>query len=266
MEELAPAYALMLRICGAGILIDALERMVTAGKYRDEGPFSWIILRQRLATLPPPLRGLADQLFQGAGRLMGVLVIRLIGLAAVVLNPVGSGPFAVGLTVLLITQLYVSIRSANFGATGSDAITLVICGGAWLATVAADGPLAARAGLWFIAAQACLSYVVGGVSKLTAPKWRSGQAIVEVLSTYTYGSERFHALVRARPWLSRALCWSVMLWETTFPLVLIVPRSLALPLLGAGVLFHLSTAALMGINLFVFAFASTYVAIWAVRP
>jgi hypothetical protein len=264
MHDLGQAYALMLRICGAGIVIDALERMVTARKYRDDGLFSWVVLRQRLAILPGWWRLLADRLFQGAGPLMAVLTIRIAAVVVVVLDPVGSPAFSVGLTVLVVTHLYIYVRTSGMATIGADHMTLVVCGGSWLATVVAGGTLAARAGMWFVAAQSCLGYAVAGIAKLRAPKWRSGEAVVLVLSTYTNGNPGLHALVRSRRWLAWALCWSTMLWETTFPLVLVVPRFWMAPLLAVGVLFHASLAALMGLNLFLFAFPSTYVALWAI--
>jgi hypothetical protein len=66
--------------------------------------------------------------------------------------------------------------------------------------------------------------------------------------------------------LSIFLCWSVMSWEATFPIVLVVPRPAVWPLLALGVLFHLSIAALMGFNGFLFAFPAAYFAILALRP
>jgi hypothetical protein len=266
MQDLAWAYSLMLRICGAGIAIDALERLVNRRKYRDSGPYGWVVLRQRFARSPPPLRRVADGLFGGTARLVAVLVLRVVCVGVVAINPPGAPAFSWALTLLVSTQLYLAVRTSPFATIGSDSITLIVCGGAWLATVLGRTPATWRAGLWFVAAQASLAYLVGGVSKLMAPKWRSGLAVVEVVSTYSCGNPRLFSFLRARPGLARVLSWSLMLWETTFPVVLVLPDRPALALLGAGLLFHLTTAALMGLNLFVFAFASTYAAIWAVRP
>jgi hypothetical protein len=260
------AYALMLGVCGAGIVVDALERIVSVRAYREDGLFSWTVLRQRLLVLPAPLRALADRMFSGAGPLMTILAIQIGAVGLVVGSRFGGTGYAVGLTTLVTTQLYVVVRMAGVGAIGADPMTLVVCGAAWLTTVIARGPVAAQAGLWFVAAQGCLGYVVAGVTKLASPSWRSGAAIAAVLSTYTYGHRRLHDLVRGRRWLSLFLCWSVMLWEATFPIVLVVPRYAAWPLLVLGVLFHLSIAGLMGLNLFLFAFPATYAAILAIRP
>jgi len=264
MRDVQRAYEVMLVICGVGIVVDSLERLTSLKKYRPHGLFSWVVLRQRLVSMPRPIRRLADFSMAGVGGLAVALALRIAGVALVVSNPIGSPAFSIALTALVFGQIYVMVRT-GFGAIGADAMTLVVCGGAWLVTVVAPTPLAMRAGLWFIAAQGCLGYAVAGTVKLTAPQWRSGDAMMGVMSTYTYGSETIFEILRRRPWLSRLACWSVMLWEATFPVVLIAPDRILVAQFVLGVLFHASLARLMGLNLFLAAFPSTYVAMWAVR-
>lgn len=259
------ALALMLTICGAGIVVDALERLAGIRKYSDGGMYSWTILRQRFVAFHSAWRRWADPLFHGSARLAVVLLIRLAAVALMIYCPVYSAGYSIALTAVVLSHVYLGIRTAGFGTTGADPMTLAITGAAWMTTVLTDSPVAARTGLWFVAAQACLAYVVAGVAKLRAPSWRSGAAMTAVMSTHTYGSAMFHRTLLARPRLSQALCWSVMLWETAFPLALVVPHFLMWALLLSGFLFHASLAALMGINLFLFAFPAAYVAIWAVR-
>lgn len=258
------AYRLILAICGLGIVVDSLERLVTLKKYRHTGLFSWEILRQRLVSMPMPLRRAADCLFARPEFLAAVLLLRIGGVLLVLSTPFRSGAYSVGLTVLVFGQIYVLARS-GFGAIGADSMTLIVCGGTWLATAVADTTLAARAGLWFIAAQGCLGYAVAGISKLAAPKWRSGEAMTTVLSTYAYGNQGLFTVLRRRPWLSSFSSWGAMLWEATFPIALIVPDRVLIAQFALGLLFHASVAQLMGLNLFLAAFPSTYVAIWAIR-
>jgi hypothetical protein len=264
MHDIERAYTLMLGICGIGIVIDSLERLASITKYRASGIFSWVVLRQRLVSMPSPIRRLADLLLAGEPGLIVVLLFRIVAVVLVVSSPIGSAPFGFGLTALVLGQVYVLVRS-GFGAIGADPMTLVVCGASWLATVITRTPVAARAGLWFIAAQVCLGYAVAGGAKLAAPKWRSGDAMTTLLSTYTYGSRRFFMLLQRLPWLSRFLCWAVMLWEATFPAVIVLPDELVAVQLALGILFHASIASLMGLNLFLAAFPSTYVAVWAIR-
>jgi hypothetical protein len=264
MIDLRRAYEVMLVISGIGIVIDSLERLTSLAKYREHGLFSWVVIRQRLLSMPWLVRRFADFLMEGAECLRVVLLLRLAAVALVVSSPFGSLAFSVALTLLVFGQLYVLVRS-GFGTIGADAITLVVCGGAWLAVVVARTPLALRAGMWFVAAQGCLSYFIAGATKLAAPKWRSGEAMTAVMGTHTYGSPLLFKVLRRRPWLSRLGCWSVIAWEATFPCALVVPGRVLVAQLVLGFLFHGSIAGLMGLNLFLAAFPSTYVAIWTIR-
>jgi hypothetical protein len=264
MDDTARAYELMLRICGVGIVVDSLERLTSIAKYRTDGLFSWNVLRQRLVSVPPPIRRLTDLLMAGTEFLGAVLLLRIAAAVIVALRPLGSAAGGAGLTLLVLGQIYVLVRT-GFGAIGADPMTLVVCGGAWLAAVVGRTPLTMRAGLWFIALQGCLGYAVAGVFKLIAPKWRSGEAMMTVMSTSTYGNRTIFGILKRRPWLSRFACWLVIVWEATFPLVLIGPDDLLVAQFALGLLFHASIASLMGLNLFLAAFPTTYVAIWAIR-
>lgn len=264
MLDLQRAYELMLVICGIGIAIDSLERLTTLAKYREQGLFSWVVVRQRLVSMPSSVRFLGDALMEGAERLRVVLLVRIVAVALVLASPLGSVAFSVGLTLVVLGQIYVLARS-GFGAIGADAMTLVVCGGAWLAVVVARSPVALRAGMWFVAAQGCLGYFIAGVTKLTAPKWRSGEALTAVMGTHTYGNPLIFSVLRRQPRLSRLGCWLVIAWEATFPFALIAPQRILVVQFAFGLLFHASIAGLMGLNLFLAAFPSTYVAISAIR-
>jgi len=257
------AWELTLLVCCTGIVVDALERLVSVRKYRDDGIFGWPIARQRLVLLPAWLRVPADRVFRGTRVLEIVLVSRVGAAVSVVVAAPGSPSHSLALTVLLATHLLVAIKTGGIGAIGADPMILMVTGAAWLTTALTHDPRCARAGLWFIAGQACLGYFIAGVAKLAAPRWRSGEAMPAVLSTHGYGHPKMYAFVRARPRLSLFMCWSVMLWEATFPFVLVLPRPLVWPFLGVGILFHVQIAALMGLNLFAFAFPATYAAILA---
>jgi hypothetical protein len=254
----------MLHTCAIGITIDCLEHIATREQFADRGPLGWPLIRQSFLLRSSRLRRLADGLCAGSYRLLIVLALRLLAVAAVSFAGVSSLAFGVGLSFLLLTQLYILLRCGGVGRIGSDSMTFVVCAAAWLALVLGRDRLTATAGLWFVAALTCWSYVVAGASKLASPSWRSGRAIRDLLSTHAYGSQRLSRLVAQRPYLARFLSWVTMLWECTFPLVLIVPDELRVVLLCSGVLFHATMAWLMGLNTFIWAFAATYPALWAV--
>jgi len=124
------------------------------------------------------------------------------------------------------------------------------------------GPVAEIAFLWVVALQSSLAYFTAGFAKLVSPIWRTGVAIPGISSTRMYGSRSASRFLHGRPWLSVGLAWSVILTECLFPLVLVVPAPVALSLLAAGMLFHVTSGLVMGLNSFIWSFAATYPAIW----
>jgi hypothetical protein len=83
-----------------------------------------------------------------------------------------------------------------------------------------------------------------------------------ILSTEGYGVPALSRVLTTYPRADLLLCWSVIAWEVSFPLVLIGSRSAMIGLLAAGVVFHASCAVLMGLNRFPWAFIGCYPAVW----
>src|SRR5262245_22599089 len=108
----------MLWICGVGAVIDSLERLVTLSRYDDHGLFSWTILRQRFTALPRSIRRLVDEVFRGSVRLGFVLATRVVAVVLVVTNPIGSAIGSIALTLLVLSQIYVIVRT-GFGTIGA---------------------------------------------------------------------------------------------------------------------------------------------------
>jgi hypothetical protein len=112
------------------------------------------------------------------------------------------------------------------------------------------------AGLIFIISQLTLSYFISGYYKLISPVWRSGEAIKKIICTEYYGKPSLAHLINRR--LAKIVCWITILWEVTFPLVWICPFPYSLIWLGFGIVFHISTAIIMGLNTFMLSFLSAY--------
>jgi hypothetical protein len=141
-------------------------------------------------------------------------------------------------------------------------MNLVIFAGSWLACVAGRDASMREVGLWFIGLQVCLAYCCYGATKLAAPSWRKGDAIVAALSTYSHGNETLHRIVSTFPKLGLALCWMTIGWECAFSLAIVLPSPACAAILFSGVLFHASIAMTMGFNLFFWSFLASYPAVW----
>jgi len=116
-------------------------------------------------------------------------------------------------------------------------------------------------GLYFIAAQALFSYFAAGISKLSSTPWRKGTAFQTIVNTATYGHRRAAFIINSKPWIGSFVGWSVISVEIVFPVALVSPIGVLIALLCAGAILHLGTAALIGLDTFVWAFTATFPAI-----
>lgn len=260
MESLLAYDRAVLFLCIAGLSVSTLEFLSIAANFGSSGVYSWRILQLR----PSVPRGarlgpLVDALFDEQG-MRALLVVRLTALTLTVVAPLGSWLFSLAIA-LLVANTFVFTWRREYGDDGSDQMSTIVLVTLLLTVGPHSTPFLAGAGLVFIAAQACLSYAAAGLAKLVSPTWRSGEAIYRIFNTATYGMEPVARFLEHRRWLNVALCWSVILIESLFPLCLLLPAPWSWLFLAWGFAFHLQCAAIMGLNSFLWAFVATYPAI-----
>jgi hypothetical protein len=251
----SPELALMLSLdlCAVSVIVRTLELLDRRSAFAPQGCLAWQLSAELSAVSTP--RWLSP-LFGGSG-VRAVLIARLAA---------ACGILVPGLTVSVPCVVIVAVTSLlmNFrmplGQDGSDQMNVVILLPASIAMMCND-QVAKSAALFFIAAQASLAYSTSGIAKLISRVWRSGDALSQVLSTSAYGNARASRMLRTRPAVAAVACWSVMLFETLFPLCLLAGPRGVLCVLAAGVVFHASCAAVMGLNCFFWSFVATYPAI-----
>ena len=103
--------------------------------------------------------------------------------------------------------------------------------------------------------------IVSGVPKLRSEVWRSGNALIDLMSTTHFGNKKLYDSLNQHNNLSRILCWLVIIIECIFWIVF-VSGGYAIFILIIGITFHGIIAMVMGLNKFFFAFISPYPAIW----
>src|SRR5690606_7252380 len=146
---------------------------------------------------------------------------------------------------LLISSYLITNFITFYGSDGSDQMNNLILITLFLCTSPFTNENVVFIGIVFIVAQSCLSYFVAGITKLFSKSWRSGEAVKEIFKTRTYGSEKVYNYIKDRRSLNVFLCWSVILMESLFPLVLLLPIEWALLFLAWGFTFHLLNALIM---------------------
>jgi hypothetical protein len=251
--------ALVAKLAAVSILISNVEYLFARRILTDGGILSWPVASLRHAWL----------ISGWTGRLLGSLlaypnVLVLIGCRVALAAFVLVAPLSLTCTPWILLPLsFVTVAfymRSNYGLDGADQMAWIIVASLTLVSVA-PGRSVIVAGLWFIALQSCLSYVVAGIAKASARGWREGTFLPAIFQTAIYGHRRLGRLLSVRPALSSMLSRAVIAWECSFPLVLVAPPSVVAPVLLMGVAFHAVNAYLMGLNTFFWSFAATYPAI-----
>lgn len=258
MTSLSPNALIVLtaRLVSIGAFISCGEYLAFPDPLRDTGLISWPVSRLRFRfTAVGAVAGVLQALFSWP-EVLGYLGLRAVLAALIVCAPAGiaANPWLLLSAGLLACLFMLRSRYGHDGADQFLSIAYVSLGIARLVGT----PLGDTACLWFLTLQLCLSYVVAGVAKLSAPGWRDGTYLVGISGLTMYGNPRAAAILRGRPRLAKWISRLMLLWEIAFPLVLILPPIPAACLFAAGLLFHLLNAGLMGLNSFVWSFPAMY--------
>lgn len=226
------------------------------GKFSEETFFAWSVTKSKPGWIYRGWRlSLLNSLFNknGFGLLIGVRLLLIVAALACM----GKGAYFAYCLVLLsgISCLF-NIRHFQ-GKDGADeSLTVLLFGLTVYYLIGPTLPLR-FVGIIFIIAQISLSYFISGYYKIKSKTWRSGRAIQNVLATKIYGQPSLVFATKNR-YLSHFICWTIVLWELTFPLVFLVAAPFSFGWLGMGVAFHLSMAFIMGLNTFMMSFLSSY--------
>lgn len=251
--SLADALGWCARLSALSVALQTLELLQVRAAFADEGVWSWPVLKEEHAALPLPLRGLFALLLPYRA-FLALLLVRLPLALLLGLGALWAAP------LLLVSQLAIGARFRGTFNGGSDYMTVAVLLGLSLGAAGAIHPLLVKVGLAYVAVQLVLSYFVAGCVKVVQPAWRSGEALLELLTSNRYGTPAWLSKLVAVPAAARLLALTVLTLESIFPLSLVGPH-LAVPLLAGAALFHLANAFAFGLNRFLFAWVSAYPAL-----
>lgn len=261
-DQLDRTFDRMERITAVGTVLSALEALSRPDMLRKDGLFCWDVQRTRSARFDKePLKTLLSVFDYPA--VTGIHAARLASAVRLLFGD-ADRKSRTGHTAALAGSTYALGVRTHYGADGSDHMAILSYAATTLEKVFPDDPRVRKACLWFVAAEVCLSYTTAGLAKAASPLWRNGHAMPGIFRTRTYGHRWLGKVCKEHPNFARAMCWSVILAETLWPLVLFAPAEVAWPLLLLGLAFHLGNAHFMGLNRFLWAFAGSYPAVIAV--
>jgi hypothetical protein len=242
-------------VLGIGLAISTLEYISNIRQCGPEGLFSWAVWRETQVRNSPVVRKFTDPIFNSNGVLV-VLLTRLPLIAALIhaawegdlLNPAL-------LSALILTQLYVNFRFP-VGKDGSDQMSSIVLTMLFIISWFPENRVIVNACVVFIAFQSVVSYMTAGIAKLISPQWRSGDVILQIVSTETYGCRSMARTLNDHVFFRRALNYGTMAFELSILLVFFLPHPFNAAFLLVPLAFHAGCAWSMGLNVFVFAFAA----------
>jgi hypothetical protein len=254
------ALRLIERLVSVGVIISCAEFLAIRAELAPTGLLNFPIPQARARWMVRNyVSPVLDRIFNYPSVL--VIICLRLGAATVLLAGVSQGATEATLCLLVAaTSIALSLRTP-FGNDGADQMTVLIFVALTLARLA-DTTEAANVSLWFLALQTCLSYLTAGVAKAAEPIWRNGEAIKGIFRTTVYGHSTVSTLVQQYPILARLAGWSVVTTECLFVLSIVCPRPIVFVFLAGGLLFHVASAAVMGLNTFAWAFGATYPAVF----
>jgi hypothetical protein len=248
-------YYYTIILLSIGLFIKSLEYIVVIKLFSKGSIFDYSVIGIDLFQLSK-----LGSFFKVIYSKKGVLLLSLISILtvlAVFFTRFQSILFYIALGILLLVNLILYYRH-SYGLDGADQMSLLIIITILLCFLINQNDLVGKIGLFFIALQLSISYIVSGIAKLFSEKWRSGTAIQGILSTYTYGTAFTRNWLTKNKSLCKIICWTTILMETLFPISLFFGSDITLIFLGFGFLFHLSIAIVMGLNDFVWSFCAAY--------
>jgi hypothetical protein len=156
------------------------------------------------------------------------------------------------LGIAFVELIYFNV-STGFGFEGADQMATIVL---FALLVVSIFPSSERIIQVFVTTQLIFAYSIAGIAKLLSRQWRSGEAIVMVLSTHSFGIGRGRRLKNNRI-LSQVLCFLVIIFEISW-LALPINIWIVTGFILAGLVFHIINSAAMGLNLFLWSFAAAY--------
>lgn len=254
--DMSFVYACVLRLYCVYLFLTSLEYLSIIQQFSDGGIFSWKIMK--INVYPRVLQSRLGFLFNKSG-VFFMLLTRLSLSIYLVFVPLS--PLTVYLAaVIVVISLLFAVRN-SIGNDGTDQMNMIISVTLFISFLT-HNPVIEGIGLYFIAAQSILAYVVAGTAKLFSGKWRSGVAVIQIMNTETFGFEPVARYLQAAPpVVSRILSWNIMSFEVLFFTTLFLPYPYLFLFLAWGLSFHLFNAFVMGLNHFFWVFLATYPAI-----
>lgn len=243
----------MVRLLAFSLTIQSFEMLRLKVAWADDGLYPWAILRKNIRFARPMM----DLIFKE--NIFHKLI--LLNLACALALLIFGSSWIILYPLLFICLVFIRLGGSFNG--GSDAMTALVLAACAARVVFPDSEKIAKFCLWYLAFQIVLSYFVAGIVKIRKSSWRRGDALKVLFAKSNYIVPGKVLRLFNLPFVSLVACWVILIFECSFPLVLL-KHDLALIYIGLALMFHLANFYLLGLNRFVWAWVAAYPALWCV--
>lgn len=240
-----------------GQILAALESLSIRGEHDSEGY----------------LRGLSSREYKGTG-LKGTFLRALdskyspkvfsaasLGAASLMLLKPKSRAVQVTTSLILAISSTLSELRTPYGRDGADQMSSLIFQYRVLTSLIHNRQKSDDLLLRAINFQTATSYATSGLSKAFGSSWVQGDALYEILQTENYGNGPLAKVLKRFPTLCRVVTRFTVVWETLFPVIYLLPPSIATQFLNIVKLFHLAVALTMELPRFLWGYLGAHGAV-----
>jgi hypothetical protein len=248
--------AIIVKMVGLGTILASAELLSLRKDWGDKGLFSWAVTR---TCYNAPMRNGSIVLLDAIcdeRRYVHLLCLEMLCGVVLLFDLLPNHKPYILLGILFVH--FITFLRA-LGTDGADQMQtiLLICLACYYAT---PDPMVKKAALWFVALQAILAYFTAGVAKFWCKVWLNGTVLRDSFAL-AVGSEAIYKWLPNNARARQIMCWSVIAFECSFPLVMVLTPGICMVYLGAGLMLHLTNAFALGLPRFLFTFVAAYPAI-----
>lgn len=256
MNEALETLLFVSRLMGIAIIFQSLEFIKIKESISEKGIWRWSELSSDYLFLPERIRHFLDWVMKDS-IFNEVMKLRFfMGILAFVYPH-----FFIIFLFLFLSTFLITLRWRGSFNGGSDYLTLIILLCLCIAFIKRDSLMLAKGALWYMSLQVISSYFLAGLYKIKQEKWRSGKAIAGFISSPNYKVPSIILEKSQDPTVAQKMAWIIILFEITFPLVLVHPY-LSVLYIASGMVFHLANFWIFGLNRFFWVWCASYPAIF----
>jgi hypothetical protein len=246
-------------IASIAVIIDCIEVIIERYQYSSKGIFNFEFSRMNKKWM---LHRYLDRFFNilfGYPNYILLIIVQLV-VGVLVISQIFIN-FSIFLILIIFIILLLSHVRNHLGMSGADQMQVIIFTCLLVFYLSPSNSIVQKLAIFFICFQSLLSYFVSGLAKLSSSTWKNGTAITDIMNTESFGNKVFAKILIDKPSLSKLVCWCIILFECSFPMLIYTGLYTASFFIIFGILFHLSIAILMRFNSFFWSFIATYPAL-----